>query len=212
MNLIIRKVILTSILVGACFVLGIKLKAQTDSILVKDSVTAVIVSENPDTLVSDSAYHLFSSKKRSPKIAVISSAIIPGLGQIYNGKIYKVPLIYGSAAIFYYYYNYYNYHYKRFITASYELRDNGFISDPDLQGADKGFLELQSNHLYNLRTYQLLFLGLVYVANVVDAMVDAYMYEFDVSDDLSFKIAPSLLPLPTDTFTASAGLRINFRF
>jgi len=198
--------------VGACFILGSELRAQTDSVVSRESKTETIITDEYDTLISDSSFHIFHSQKRSPRIAAISSAIIPGLGQIYNGKIYKVPLIYGGAAIIYYYYDYYNYHYHRFNKARHELADGVPISDPDLQNFDDPFLELQMNSAYKYRTYQLLFLGLLYVANIVDAMVDAHMYEFDVSDDLSMKIGPSLMPLPTDTFVASAGLRINFRF
>ncbi len=170
-------------------------------------------TQHSDTLVATEADT--SSKKthhKSPRIAALSSAILPGLGQAYNGKYYKIPVIYGAGTIMFYYFDRYNYNYQRLKKARKELKETGAVSDPELEGFDDASLELNMNNYRRNRDYQIIFLGLLYVANIVDAMVDAHMNEFDVSDDLSMKISPSFTPIPTDVYSASAGLKVSFRF
>ena len=64
------------------------------------------------------------------------------------------------------------------------------------------------------RGYSVIFMGLLYVANVVDAMVDAHFLKFNVSDDLSMRIAPNLDPIPSqfafDSFSYGVKLSLNF--
>jgi hypothetical protein len=134
----------------------------------------------------------------SPKVAAKRSALLPGLGQIYNKKYWKLPIVYGglglSAGIFSYNLKWYKR--TRFAYAVLFLKDTASYSKvhPQLK-----FL-VNSNSLDNLRYYRnqyrrdidyaaLAFL-ILWGLNVVDATVDAHLMSFDVSPDLSFHIKP----------------------
>lgn len=207
-----------SILGGAFLFCAQAVIGQTDTAFADTLQTEQVHSLRP--IPSEPSDTHFVSKKdtdttkyyKSPRIAAISSAIVPGLGQAYNGKYYKIPVIYGAGTIMYYYFDRYNYSYQRIKKARRELKETGAISDPELDNLDDSTLELYMNSYRKNRDYQLIFMGLLYVANIVDAMVDAHMYEFDVSDDLSMKIGPSFEPISTNMYAASAGLRLSFRF
>jgi hypothetical protein len=134
----------------------------------------------------------------SPRVAAIRSAMLPGLGQIYNKKYWKLPIVYGGlgacAGVFAYNMKWYKR--TRFAYKVLFLKDTASYSkvNPKLQ-----FL-VNSNALDNLRYYRnqyrrdidysALFFLLLWGLNVVDATVDAHLKSFDVSPDISFKIKP----------------------
>lgn len=134
----------------------------------------------------------------SPKVAAKRSALLPGLGQIYNKKYWKLPIVYGglglSAGIFSYNLKWYKR--TRFAYAVLFLKDTASYSKVHSQ---LKFL-VNSNSLDNLRYYRnqyrrdidyaaLAFL-ILWGLNVVDATVDAHLMSFDVSPDLSLHIKP----------------------
>lgn len=134
----------------------------------------------------------------SPKKAAIRSAMLPGLGQIYNKKYWKLPIVYGglgvSAGIFAFNMKWYKR--TKFAYKVLFLKDSA--SYPKVHSSLQ-FL-INSNALDNLRYYRnqyrrdidysvLAFLVL-WGLNVVDASVDAHLMSFDVSPDLSLKIKP----------------------
>lgn len=132
-------------------------------------------------------------KKHSPTKATLMSLALPGLGQCYNKKYWKVPIIYGGFAALTYGVVFNHTEYGRFKTAyGYRVDDdslsvdefNGLVSDA----------ELISNVDYYRRNRDLCYIGigLLYVMNLIDAAVDAHLYDFDVSDNLSMRIQPEL--------------------
>ena len=129
------------------------------------------------------------SKEHSPKKAAWMSAILPGLGQIYNEKIWKVPVIYGAAGIIYYFYDMNASLYKEFKRA-YKDFNNGKIKQ--YKGYDKAE-ELKSAKDYYRRNRDLniILFGALYLANILEASVDAHLYNFDVSKNLSLEIKPT---------------------
>ncbi len=207
-----------SILWGAFFVLGLSSFAQTDSTVSKINPEGkgILQIDQPIEKIDDTSTvkQKFDFSTKNPRIATISSAIIPGLGQAYNGKYYKIPIIYGAGAIIYYFYDYNKYEWNRIKIARKELKETGAISDLQLAKFDDKTLNIYENNFRRDRDYNLLFLVLLYTANIVDAMVDSYMVEFDISNDLSMQVVPSIMPNPSATsFNAtSAGLKLSFRF
>ena len=150
----------------------------------------------------------------SPRKATIRSAILPGWGQFYNKKYWKIPIVYGAlgtaAGIFWY--NLSNYRDVRFAyNAKYKASRPPF--DPTYPNAPGPFRDstdfariksyLRVADLNNLRfardeirkniDYSVVFFILVWGLNVADAAVDAHLKAFDVSPDLSFrfKLGPS---------------------
>lgn len=151
-------------------------------------------------------------KHHSPKKAAIRSAILPGLGQVYNRKYWKLPIIYGalgvSGAVFAY--NLTNYRDLRFAyKAKFEAATNRtdpatgaqlppdstnfFKMREDLKRIDMNALRSYRDEFRKYIDYSALVFILLWGLNVVDATVDAHLKPFDVSPDLSlrFKLGPS---------------------
>ena len=139
------------------------------------------------------------SKKHSPKKAAIRSAIIPGWGQIYNKKYWKLPIVYGAlgtcGVIFAY--NLKNYNETRFAyRVKYNMRVNGTDSNlfarirPHLKPLPEISLQNYRNQFRKDIDYSVLVFLLLWGLNVVDAAVDAHLKAFDVSPDLSFHVKP----------------------
>jgi len=134
-----------------------------------------------------------------PKKAALRSALLPGWGQVYNKKIWKVPIIYGalgsSGAIFFCKLN--NYQDTRFAyRVKYNMRVNRTDSalfnqiKPNLQPLPEESLKYYRNQFRRDIDYSVLFFLVLWGLNVVDATVDAHLKTFDVGNDLSLRIAP----------------------
>ena len=135
----------------------------------------------------------------SPKKAAIRSAILPGLGQIYNKKYWKLPIVYGALGACAGIFSYNLAHYKdtRFAhKVKYNMRVNrtdsaSFASiKPDLKPLTEESLRFYRNQFRRDIDYTMLVFLLLWGLNVVDASVDAHLKSFDVSPDLSLRIKP----------------------
>jgi len=126
----------------------------------------------------------------SPRKAAAFSAILPGAGQVYNKKYWKLPIIYaglGTAGYFVYTNN-----------QSYRLYRNALIAELDTDPETVNQTEYNTSQLNQLQeTYHrwrdlsiFAFAG-IYILQIIDATVDAHLFYFDVSDDLSLVILPS---------------------
>ena len=138
--------------------------------------------------------------RHSPKKAAIRSALIPGWGQFYNKKYWKIPIVYGalglSASVFVF--NLQNYRDLRF---AYKAKYNASLGDstglpfikPELVPLDVNALRTYRDEYRRNIDYSALVFILLWGLNVVDATVDAHLKAFDVSSDLSFrfKLGPS---------------------
>ena len=139
------------------------------------------------------------TKHYSPRVAAIRSAIFPGLGQIYNKKYWKLPIVYGAVGVSggIFFYNLKNYKDTRF---AYKVRYNMRVNHTDSASYDqiKSYLKpLSEESLRFYRNqyrrdidYSALFFIIIWGLNVVDATVDAHLKSFDVSPDLSLRFKP----------------------
>jgi Family of unknown function (DUF5683) len=138
-------------------------------------------------------------KAHSPKKAAIRSALLPGLGQIYNKKYWKLPIVYGAlgtcAGIFIY--NFSNYKTTRFAyRVKYNMRVFGTDSSlydqikDELKPLSEESLRFYRNQFRRDIDYSALVFILLWGLNVVDAAVDAHLKSFDVSPDLSLRFKP----------------------
>ena len=149
-------------------------------------------------------------KTHKPNRAVLMSALVPGLGQVYNKKYWKIPIIYGAGGAFAYYLGYYQDKYIKFRTALRQRRRR-----PDRISLTDGNMimsSLSTGQDYYRRYRDLNALGItsIYFLNIVDAMIDAHFFYYDVSDDLTMHIQPAVFNTPGAT--SSLGLQINFSF
>lgn len=157
-------------------------------------------------------------KKHDPRKATIRSAIIPGWGQAYNRKYWKIPLVYGALGITGYIFNFNRVQYNKVKFAYFALinKDTAkyrLIEDPAL----KRFVEegnsyaLQSyrNEYRKDIDYSVLFFLFFWALNVVDATVDGHLKDFDIGNDLSLKIKPAFYPMPTTPLGVSFVFNIG---
>jgi hypothetical protein len=147
----------------------------------------------------------------SPGKASLYSALLPGLGQAYNKKYWKIPIIYGGFATLAYFINMNNKEYKKFNEA-YVYVSSGDTTPIDNDYVDKySQSSLQTGRDYYRRNLEIsvLLTSALYVLNIIDAAVDAHLYTFDISEDLSVRLEPRYDPW--SPFSVSGGLRITLR-
>lgn len=170
---------------------GVYLKAQ-----VKTDSAAIDLKKNMDS----------SNQKKvkafDPRIATKRSAMIPGWGQIYNKKYWKLPLVYGglgaTAGVFVY--NVKNYRLLRqaFIYKTDTLPNDNLI-DPRFKNLSAGALRSYRNSFRQNVDYSVLFFIAFWGLNVADATVDAHLKAFDVNDNLSLQIKQGYSPMANTT-------------
>lgn len=132
----------------------------------------------------------------APSKAAFYSAVIPGLGQIYNKRYWKAPIVWGAIGGSAYMYIYNNDQYQRFRTA-FKRRQAGFTDDEfngegTLPLFDEDDLEYQQERFQNDRDLWLVAAIGLYALNIVDANVDAHLKQFNIDDDLSIDFEPYL--------------------
>lgn len=121
----------------------------------------------------------------APSKAAFYSAVLPGLGQIYNKKYWKVPLVYGALGTTIYFYISNNNKYNAYRDA-YKRRLEGF-NDDEFTYLDNSRLIAAQKFYQNNRDLSALLTGLFYILNIVDANVDAHLMQFNVNDNLTIK-------------------------
>jgi hypothetical protein len=175
---------------------------STDSIIYKSKLQkdTVVPKKNIDT-----------ARKRSPATkAAIRSAIIPGLGQVYNKKYWKVPLVYGAIAIpvvtFTYNLKWYKKTKYAYSIKYYNDSANFSNIDPKLQPLSAESLKTYRNDFRKNLDYSVLAFLVIWGLQVADAAVDAHLKDFNISDDLSLKLKPWI---PASCNAAGLSLVLN---
>ena len=163
-----------------------------------------VMAQDSDTLSAKPAV-----QNHSPQKALLFSALIPGLGQVYNHKYWKIPFIYGAEGAFAYYVGLNQHKYTKFREA-YVNGKQGTKSLIDGQYYDYDILPRGRDYYRRYRDLSVLGLGFIYFLNIVDAMIDASFFYYDVSDDLTLHIQPTIFNTPG--LTSSIGLRIDIGF
>ena len=138
------------------------------------------------TLISLSISSQKIQKDKSPKKAAIYSAVIPGAGQIYTKKYWKVPIIYGGLVTSAYFINDNNNQYNEYRDAALLSYETG---EEQLGYTYSELIILKDHYKRNREISYFSFVG-VYILNIIDASVNAHLFHFDVSDDISLNIRP----------------------
>jgi len=151
-------------------------------------------------------------KPHSAKKATYYSMMCPGLGQIYNKKYWKLPLVYGGFAGCIYGISFNTKWYRKYRTAYIYKTDNDSTTNNALS-AEYTTDVLQSRKDFYRRNMELSYIltGLLYIINIVDAAVDAHLYDFNVNDDLSMRIEPTLNSIG-DFKNPNPGLKLTLKF
>lgn len=172
--------------------------AQTAS----DSLSLPSISKPIDVAreTSDSIPSGFTPSK-SPALAMGLSALVPGAGQLYNESYWKTPIVVGLGG-------YFAYEWIHNDNLAQDYRDQYESSKTeDNPLGDTGLLAIRDFYKDQRDTF-LWYFVILYVANVVDAYVDANLYDFDVGDDLSLQVIPGVTV--SERSTAGVGVRVVF--
>ena len=185
--------------------LSLSLSAQKDSIADLKKVQDLKISGNIKT--TQGIYDPLAPSK-----AAFYSAIFPGLGQIYNKKYWKAPIVWGALAIPVYYYQINNRDYSRFRNA-YRLRQNGLTDEFTINGVETvstETLETAQEQLRENRDFSILSGIIIYILQIVEASVNAHLMQFNTDDNLTFK--PTLIQDPISFDAPTVGLTIKYNF
>lgn len=149
----------------------------------------------------------------APSKAAFYSAVFPGMGQIYNKKYWKAPIVWAGMATSTSIYLFNNNEYKRYRRA-FRQRESGlqdeFTLDNGTEVISRNGLISAQRTLRNNRDLSLLATVLVYVLQIVEASVNAHLLQFDTSDQLSVK--PVMISDPIQVEAPSMGLRLHYSF
>lgn len=178
-------------------------------LILLSSFSAYSVSDTLKEPVKDSTVYRGLDTTHSPKKAALLSAVLPGAGQFYNHKYWKIPIVYAALGTTAYFIVDNNRQYKQYRTEYlYRLNNGDNPSDASLVNYSTSQLRTLTDQYRNWRDLSWVVLGAFYAINIVDAVVDAYLWRFDVSDDLSFQFRPTLL----NTTQLNPGLRFSLKF
>jgi hypothetical protein len=161
---------------------------------------------------------LFGLRLTRPAKAGLLAVVLPGAGQVYNHRLWKLPLVYGALGGVIAGEVFYQRRFREYKDAFNLVTTGGDTIGGKLLG-DRAKLErspeaLQSGIVFyrGYRDIFYLYIGLAYGLQILDAVVDAHLREFDVSDDLALTWDPALLPIPGQTSRPTApGLTFSLR-
>jgi len=182
--------------------------------LPKDSIT--VVTQNSETAIVENIEKINAPlkpkiMKLNPTKAGLYSAVLPGLGQFYNKKYWKIPIVWGAvgvgAGIAIWNQNQYL-KYREYYIAKLNGTPNEFVdARPYL---DKIALGNAQDRIKRQRDYAIAITGLIYILNIVDAVVDAHLYEGRKDPDLS--LAPAVIYDEFNSNPPKTGLSLSYRF
>lgn len=136
------------------------------------------------TLVSSIVFSQKINEEKSPKKAALYSAVLPGAGQFYTKKYWKIPIYYSGLITSIYFINDNSKKYLKYKEAallSYDTGENQF-------GYTYSQLKDLKEHYRRNRDVSYFILTGIYILNIVDASVNAHLFNYDISDDISFNI------------------------
>ncbi len=219
------------------------IKAQTEGEILQqrdslsesvDSIVALLDSASLDELTAvDSlpkkAKRDWTTWRPNPKRAMWLAIVIPGAGQVYNRKFWKLPIVYGGFLGCIYALRWNGQMYNDYSQAYMDLMDN----DPSTESYNK-FLHLgatitdanksryeslfqkRKDYYRKYRDISIFCLIGVYALSVIDAYIDASLSEFDISKDLSLKVEPAVINNKKDSNnplkSSSLGLQCSLNF
>jgi hypothetical protein len=148
----------------------------------------------------------------SPKRATLYSAMLPGLGQAYNKKYWKIPVIYAAFGVTGYFFAENQQNYRLYKQAfRFRIDDNPETNDEFIGiYTDDNLKVLRDYYRRNMELNVIIGFA-IYALNIIDAAVDAHLFYFDVSDELSLNIQPAFSP-PFQAGPQWTGVKFTLKF
>ena len=174
----------------------------------KDSVTTTVLNDSLNIGKGKKVINIESYAKRfNPRKALLYAAILPGAGQAYNNKYWKIPIVYGGFIAL-----------GRFIGVNqdyytkYKIQLFQKLADPNSTTIKYTVEQLRNatNRYRRDRDYLCIMTGVLYALQMVDAHVDAHLKEFDINPQLKARIEPTM---ENDMLTGrSSGISLKLKF
>lgn len=170
-----------------------------DSLSTRPSVDDTLRSEAEDTVMLKSY-----ATRYDPRKAILYAAVVPGLGQIYNKKYWKLPLVYGGFFALGYAVNFYSKGFTKYKKLLFRNLEAGYTQDGDVYVIDNNttppitdvYTTANYRRIVDLykrqRDFFLILMGGMYLLQMVDAHVDAHLREFDLNPNLHVSIYPTM--------------------
>lgn len=193
-----------------------------------DSVTAQDVAFINDSVAQTKPKKDWSTWRPNPKKALWLAIVIPGAGQIYNRKYWKLPIFYGGFLGCIYAMRWNNQMYHDYSQAYMDIMDDnpetesyneflhlGATVDESNQETYENLFKKRKDKYRKWRDLSVFVLIAVYALSVIDAYVDASLSEFDISEDLSLKVEPAVMHNKSSTNpvkSSSLGLQCSLNF
>jgi hypothetical protein len=178
----------------------------------QDSVT--VIREDSLIIQSQDTVQLKTySSRYDPRKALLYAAIVPGLGQIYNKKYWKLPLVYGGFVALGYGINFYQEGYIKYKKELFYNIENGYDADTDIRPNDvystANYRRIVDQYKRQ-RDFMIILMGGMYLLQIVDAHVDAHLKEFDLNPNLQVSIEPMIEQ--NDLIGRQSGVSLIIKF
>lgn len=167
----------------------------------------VIPQKNEELIIETKSVEKDTIDPLTPARAAFYSAILPGLGQAYNKKYWKIPLVYAALGTGIYFFIDNTNEYNKYRDV-YKRRLAGFTDD-EFQGISDDALIRAQKTLRKNREISLLVTAGIYALNIIDANVDAHLLQYNVDENLALQ--PHFKMNEWDAST-NLGLTLNFKF
>jgi hypothetical protein len=175
----------------------------------KTTVTRdTIFIESQDTILTKSY-----AKRYNPRKSLLLAAVVPGLGQVYNKKYWKLPLVYGGFIAIASGINFYNEIYTEHKIYLYSNLERG-LTDPTDRNLESNLTTSQLRRIVNKaqreRDFMVILMGGMYLLQIVDAHVDTHLKEFDLNPNLKVSIEPTMRQ--DQMLGRQTGVSVLFKF
>jgi hypothetical protein len=143
-----------------------------------------------------------------PRKASLYASVLPGAGQIYNKKYWKLPIVYGGFIGLGLAINFYDKQYDQFRSDLFNLlQDDTFVP---ASGANEAQLRSAINSTRRDRDFYTIMTGVFYLLQILDAHIDAHLKEFDLNPELKVAIDPMLERPSFANFSAGISIKLKF--
>lgn len=197
------------VIIFVCFLAQTDAFSQNRDSLSAQADTSKNSSQKPAVFKDSTRLALENMTRR----ATMKSAMLPGLGQIYNKRWWKVPLVYGGFVGIGLVYEFNQRYYKIFLMeAQYRELNPGKTKNPLFAGyTNQGIITIKDSYRRNRDLSILAGLGF-YAINIIDAYIDSKFFRFDISDELSLRVNPSVqqpVYIHSSAIAPVAGIKIS---
>ena len=176
--------------------------------IISNNMNCQIIEMEDSLLLKKNLTEIKLNNSKYNKAPILSS-ILPGLGQIHNKQYWKLPVIYGGYLLIGHYINFNNKMYKEFKDALiYEIDDDELTINP-FPNFTESSLERNMEYWRRNRDLLIIFTGVYYLLNIVDAHVFSHLNNFDIGDNISANLSPNISRLGSSN-VYGLGIKLNF--